>query len=151
MENLNEAKEDVDEVDPNIPDLLLCNDQGQVYGYPESEDDEEETFVDIPKGVVQVGEGDMEWKWHKCLHELNQFPNQTIEFVLKKLGFVKSATEHGIYAREEGEEWINNALYFDDELLMWRKERSLMGVKESLSDGIQILGVGKTPTEMYSG
>ena len=71
--------------------------------------------------------------------------------VLKKLGFVQFTTEHGIYAREEGEGWINNVLYVDDELLMWRKERSLMEVKESLLDGIQILGVGKTLMGMCSG
>ena len=97
-----------------------------MYGYPESEDDEEETFVDVPMGVVPIGEGDMEWKLHKCLYGLNQFPDQTIDLVLKKLGFVKFITEHGIYSREEGEEWINNVLYFDNELLVWRKERSLM-------------------------
>ena len=103
-----------------------------MYGYPKSEDDEEETFVDIPKGVVPIGEGDMEWELHKCLCGLNQFPNQTIDLVLKKLGFVKYTTEHGICAREEGEEWINNALYVDDQFLVWRKERSLMVVKESI-------------------
>ena len=70
--------------------------------------------------------------------------------MLKKLGFAKFTTEHGIYAREEGVEWINNALYYD-ELLVWRKERSLMEVKESLLDGIQILGVGKTLMGMCSG
>ena len=87
-----------------MPDLLVCNDRGEVYGYPESEDDEEVTFVNIPMGVVPIGEGDMEWKLHKCLYGLNQFPNQTIDLVLKKLGFVKFTTEHGIYSREEGEE-----------------------------------------------
>ena len=75
----------LNEVDLNMPDLLVCNDQGQVYGYPKSEDDEEETFVDIPKGVVPIGAGDIEWKLHKCLCGLNQFPNQTIDLVMKKL------------------------------------------------------------------
>ena len=59
--------------------------------------------------------------------------------MLKKLGFVKFTTGHGIYAREEGEEWINNALYFDDELLVWRKERSLMGVKECHAINTRVL------------
>ena len=145
MGNLEEAEEE--EIDPNMLDLLVWNEQGEVYGYPESAVDEEETFVDIPKGVVLVGEGGMEWKLHKCLYGLNQFPNYTIDLVMKKLGFVKFTTEHGIYAREEGEEWINNALYVDDELLVWRKKRSL----RSLSHEIEILGVSKTPTGVYSG
>ena len=85
----------------------------------------------------------MEWKLHKCFYGLNQSSNQTIDLVLKKLEFVKFTTEYGIYAREEGEEWINNALYVDDQLLVWRME--------SLSNGIEILGVGKTLTGVYSG
>ena len=40
METLKEAKEDVDEVDPSMLDMLVGNEHGEVYGYLESEDDD---------------------------------------------------------------------------------------------------------------
>ena len=52
---------------------------------------EEETFVEIPMRVAPVGEGDMVWRLRKCLYGLKRSPrmwNQTIDRLLKKLGFV---------------------------------------------------------------
>ena len=51
---------------------------------------EEETYVEIPEGVAQVGEGDRVWRLWKCLYGLKQSPrmwNQTIDKLLKKSGF----------------------------------------------------------------
>ena len=59
---------------------------------------EEETFVEIPKGVALVGERDMVWRLRKRLYGLKQSPrmwNQTIDRLLKKLVFVRFASEHG--------------------------------------------------------
>ena len=53
---------------------------------------EEETFVEIPEGVAPMGVGDMVWRLRKCLYGLKQSPrmwNQTIDRLLKKLGFVQ--------------------------------------------------------------
>ena len=66
---------------------------------------EEEIYVEIPEGVAQVGNGDMLWRLRKCLYCLKQSPrmwNQTIDKLLKKLGFTRFASEHGIYVKGEG-------------------------------------------------
>ena len=127
---------------------------------------EEETYVEIPEGVDQVGEGDRVWRLWKCLYGLKQSPqmwNQTIDKLLKKLGFTRFASEHGRYVKGEGENKQFLALYVDDLLLMWGNKESLRSVKESLSEhfkmkdlgsakyllgvnilGVNILGVGKT-------
>ena len=83
---------------------------------------EEETFVEISEGVALVGEGDMVWRLRKCLYGVKHSPrmwNQTIGRMLKKLGFVRFASEHGIYAKGEGESRVFLALYVDDLLLVW--------------------------------
>ena len=33
---------------------------------------EEETYVEIPEGVAQVGKGDIVWRLRKCLYGLKQ-------------------------------------------------------------------------------
>ena len=90
--------------------------------------------------------------------------------LLKKLGFTRFASEHGIYVKGEGENKKNLALYVDDLLLVWGSKESLKSVKESLSEhfkmedlgsakyllgvnilGVNILGVGKTLMGMCSG
>ena len=90
------------------------------------------TYVDIPEGVAPAGEGNMVWRLRKCLYGLKKSPrmwNQTIDRLLKKLGFTQLVTEHGIYVRGEGDDRVFLALYVDDLLLVWLNEGSLMSVK----------------------
>ena len=68
--------------------------------------------------------------------------NQTIDRLLKKLGFVQFAREHGIYVKGEGESRIFLTLYVDDLLLVWVDERSLLGVKGRLSDNFKMKDLG---------
>ena len=106
---------------------------------------EEETFVEIPEGVALVGEGDMVWRLRKCLYGLkhsSRMWNETIDRLLKKLGFVRFASEHGIYVRREGEGRVFLALYVDDILLVWFDKGSLPSVKGSLSDSFKMKEVG---------
>ena len=89
---------------------------------------EEETYVDIPEGVVPLGEGDRVRKLRKCLYDLKQSPrmwNMTIDRVLYDIGFERLVTEHGIYVVGEGGEKIFLALYVDDVLLVWSSKESL--------------------------
>ena len=106
---------------------------------------EEETYVEIPEEVAAVGGGDRVWRLRKCLYGLKQSPrmwNQTIDRLLKKLGFVQLTTEHGIYVKGEGESKVFLALYVDDLLLVWVDEGSLLSVKGSLSDNYKMKDLG---------
>ena len=96
---------------------------------------EEETFVDIPEGVVPTGEGDRVWRLRKCLYGLKQSPrmwNMTIDKILHDMGFERFVTEHGIYVVGEGADKIFLALYVDDLLIVWSSKESLAEVKERL-------------------
>ena len=62
--------------------------------------------------------------------------------LLKKLGFTRFASEHGIYVRGEGEKRVFLALYVDDLLLVWYDKKSLLSVKESLSDHFKMKDLG---------
>ena len=69
----------------------------------------------------------MVWRLLKCLYGLKQSPrmwNQTIDTLLKKLGFTRFASEHGIYVKGEGEKRVFLALYVDDLLLLWFDKRA---------------------------
>ena len=73
----------------------------------------------IPEGLDPVGEGDMVWRLRKCFYGLKQPPrmwNQTIDRLLKKLGFVRFTSEH---VKGEGESRIFLAQYVEDLLLVW--------------------------------
>ena len=85
------------------------------------------------------------WRLRKCLYGLKQSPrmwNQTIDRLLKKLGFVQLTTEHGIYVKGEGDSKVFLALYVDDLLLVWIDEGSLLSVKGSLSDNYKMKDLG---------
>ena len=87
----------------------------------------------------------MVWRLRKCLYGLKQSPrmwNQTIDKLLKKLGFTRFASEHGIYVKGEGENKSFPALYVDDLLLVWSDKESLLSVKESLSDHFKMKDLG---------
>ena len=106
---------------------------------------EEETYVETPDGVAAVGGGDRVWKLRKCLYGLKQSPwmwNQTIDRLLKKVGFVQLTTEHGIYVKREGESKVFLALYVDDLLLVCTDEGSLLSVKGSLSESFKMKDLG---------
>ena len=68
--------------------------------------------------------------------------NQTIDKLLKKLGFTRFASEHGIYVKGEGENNFFLALYVDDLLLVWGDKDSLLSVKGSLSEHFKMKDLG---------
>ena len=106
---------------------------------------EEQTYVEIPEGEAQVGKGDMVWRLRKCLYGLKKSPrmwNQIIDKLLKKLGFTRFASEHGIYVKGEGENKVFLALYVDDLLLVWGDKESLLSVKGSLSEHFKMKDLG---------
>ena len=87
----------------------------------------------------------MFWRLMKCLYVLKQSPrmwNQTIDKLLKKLGFPRFASEHGIYVKGEGESKKILALYVDDLLLVWGDKESLLSVKGSLSEHFKMKDLG---------
>ena len=87
---------------------------------------EEETFVEIPKGVTGI-EG-MVWRILKCLYGLKQSPrmwNQTIDKVLEEIGFVRFKTDHGVYVFGEGDGRVFIALYVVDLLMLWKRREAL--------------------------
>ena len=101
--------------------------------------------MEFPEGVAIVGEGNMVWRLRKCLYGLKQSPrmwNQTIDRLLKKLEFVRFASEHGNYVKGEWESRVFLALYVDDLLLVWFDKESLLSVKGSLSDNFKMKDLG---------
>ena len=74
----------------------------------------------------------MLWRRRKCLYGLKQSPhirNQTIDRLLKKLGFVRFTSAHDIYVKGEGESRVFPALYVDNILLVRLDKESLLSVK----------------------
>ena len=106
---------------------------------------EEETYIDIPEGVVPIGGVNRVWILKKCLSGLKQSPrmwNQTIDKVLHEMGFERYVTEPGIYVEGEGNEQIFLASYVDDILIGWSSRESLAEGKERLKEHFKMKDMG---------
>jgi hypothetical protein len=78
---------------------------------------EEEVYVLQPPGFTADGRGREVYKLHKALYGLRQAPrawDAKLDASLVSLGFTRSTTEHGVYARGSGGELLIVGVYVDD-------------------------------------
>ncbi|KAM0863375.1 hypothetical protein ACQ4PT_044625 [Festuca glaucescens] len=77
----------------------------------------EEVYVTQPPGFVDGNNSSKVMRLHKALYGLRQAPrawNTKLHAMLVSLGFVRSASEHAVYTRGEGDSRLLLGVYVDD-------------------------------------
>jgi hypothetical protein len=89
----------------------------------------EEVYVAQPPGFEVEGEETKVYWLVKALYGLRQVPrawNTKLDCTLKKLGFVQSPLEHGLYARGAGGSRLLVSVYVDD-LVIFGADDAMIG------------------------
>nr|CAE03954.2 OSJNBb0085H11.3 [Oryza sativa Japonica Group]CAH66549.1 OSIGBa0106G08.2 [Oryza sativa] len=92
----------------------------------------EEVYVAQPPGFEVEGEETKVYWLVKALYGLRQVPrawNTKLDCTLKKLGFVQSPLEHGLYARGAGGSRLLVSVYVDD-LVIFGADDAMIGDSE---------------------
>uniref|UniRef100_A0ACD5ZX98 Uncharacterized protein n=1 Tax=Avena sativa TaxID=4498 RepID=A0ACD5ZX98_AVESA len=96
---------------------------------------EEEVYVSQPPGFITDGHEHGVYKLHKALYGLRQAPrawNAKLDASLASLGFTRSVTEHGVYARGTGNALLIVGVYVDDLVITGAEQREVHCFKEEM-------------------
>jgi hypothetical protein len=77
----------------------------------------EEVYVSQPPGFEKEGQEHMVYKLSKALYDLRQAPrawNMKLDCTLKKLGFIQSPLEYGLYVRGSEDSRLLLGVYVDE-------------------------------------
>uniref|UniRef100_A0ACD6AP94 Uncharacterized protein n=1 Tax=Avena sativa TaxID=4498 RepID=A0ACD6AP94_AVESA len=88
-----------------------------------------------PPGFIADGHEHGVYKLHKALYGLRQAPrawNAKLDASLASLGFTRSVTEHGVYARGTGNALLIVGVYVDDLVITGAEQREVHRFKEEM-------------------
>ena len=106
---------------------------------------EEEIYMKQPEGFVVKGNKDLVCKLKISLYGLKKFPRmwyQKFDTYILSLGFVRRKSNHCIYSKEEGGNFIYVTLYVDDLFLIGNNMDTIKDVKKHLSSKFDMKDIG---------
>uniref|UniRef100_A0A8I6Y7V3 Integrase catalytic domain-containing protein n=1 Tax=Hordeum vulgare subsp. vulgare TaxID=112509 RepID=A0A8I6Y7V3_HORVV len=106
---------------------------------------EEVVYVSQPPGFIAEGREREVYKLHKALYGLRQAPrawNTKLDASLTSLGFTRSVTEHGVYARGTGAELLIVGVYVDDLVITGAREQEVLGFKKEMQQLFSMSDLG---------
>jgi hypothetical protein len=105
----------------------------------------EEVYVTQPPGFVDGNNSSKVMRLHKALYGLRQAPrawNTKLHAVLVSLGFMRSASEHAVYTRGEGDSRLLLGVYVDDLVVTGGSTTAISSFKQQMCSKFKMSDLG---------
>uniref|UniRef100_A0ACD5U8P7 Uncharacterized protein n=1 Tax=Avena sativa TaxID=4498 RepID=A0ACD5U8P7_AVESA len=105
----------------------------------------EEVYVSQPPGFVDGRNSSKVMRLHKALYGLRQAPrawNTKLDAVLRSLGFARSASEHAVYTRGDGNSRLLLGVYVDDLIVTGACDAAISEFKQQMCDRFKMSDLG---------
>jgi hypothetical protein len=106
---------------------------------------EEVVYISQPPGFTADGREREVYKLHQALYGLRQAPrawNAKLDASLMSLGFRRSITEHGVYARGRGDSLLLVGVYDDDLVITGARQDDVKLFKEEMKQLFSMSDLG---------
>jgi len=106
---------------------------------------QEEVYVRQPPGFVAAGHEGKVLKLQKALYGLRQAPrawNMKLDASLRKLGFKRCVSEHGMYTRGAGKTRVVVGVYVDDLIITGASPEDISAFKEEMCQLFRMSDLG---------